>query len=82
MSILFFEYALKELTRRKSRALLSILGIMFSVALLVGVLQILPLNYFATFSLVIVWFNWTNVSDIRVQAGNDGWMAILERQKL
>jgi ABC-type antimicrobial peptide transport system permease subunit len=41
MSIpLFFEYALKELTRRKSRALLSILGIMFSVALLVGVLAV------------------------------------------
>jgi ABC-type antimicrobial peptide transport system permease subunit len=41
MSIsLFFEYALKELTKRKSRALLSILGIMFSVALLVGVLAV------------------------------------------
>ena len=37
---LFFEYALKELTRRKSRAILSILGIMFSVALLVAVLGI------------------------------------------
>jgi putative ABC transport system permease protein len=37
---LFFEYALKELMRRKSRALLSILGIMFSVALLVGVLGV------------------------------------------
>jgi hypothetical protein len=41
MSIpLFFEYALKELMRRKSRALLTILGIMFSVALLVGVLGV------------------------------------------
>jgi len=37
---LFFEYALKELMRRKSRAILSILGIMFSVALLVGVLAV------------------------------------------
>ena len=37
---MFFEYALKELTRRKSRALLSILGVMFSVALLVGVLGV------------------------------------------
>ena len=36
----FFEYAIKELTRRKSRALLSILGIIFSVALLVGVLAV------------------------------------------
>ena len=41
MSIpVFFEYALKEVTRRKSRALLSILGIMFSIALLVGVLGV------------------------------------------
>jgi len=38
--LLFFEYALKELMRRKARALLSILGVMFSVALLVGVLGI------------------------------------------
>jgi len=37
---LFFEYALKELTRRKSRAILSILGITFAVALLVGVLAV------------------------------------------
>lgn len=36
----FFEYAIKELTRRKSRAVLSILGIMFSVALLTGVLAV------------------------------------------
>jgi len=37
---LFFEYALKEVTRRKSRALLSILGVIFSIALLVGVLGV------------------------------------------
>jgi hypothetical protein len=28
---LFLEYALKEVTRRKSRALLSILGVIFSI---------------------------------------------------
>jgi ABC-type antimicrobial peptide transport system permease subunit len=37
---LFFEYALKEVTRRKSRALLSIVGVIFSIALLVGVLGV------------------------------------------
>jgi len=37
---MFFEYALKEITRRRSRALLAILGVMFSIALLVGVLAV------------------------------------------
>lgn len=37
---MFLEYALKEIMRRRNRALLTILGIMFSIALLVGVLAV------------------------------------------